>query len=217
MRGRGAIDALGLVTIALLVGVAPGAKAAETGESAATAEADTRALYEELSAPPGTAARGLVGLSVGGGLRFNNPYRLATQLGATAESVSATAPYLMLDAGFVFGRADGLQQGGFLGLSFALAGVSQAVFVPGYMLVYRGPSRWLVYGRAGPALVLAPDSNVGVEVAGGGAYFLTGGLGLALDVAGNLFYGASTWEKKYPVYPVLSASLGFIVDMELLP
>ncbi|MDI1444772.1 hypothetical protein [Polyangium sp. 6x1] len=182
-----------------------------------TAESRRALLYEALSAPPKGYVRALAGLSFGGGLRFNNPYRLATQLGATAESPSATAPYTTLMGALAFGPPDGLQHGGMLGLTFALSGVGQTVLTPGYVLMYRGPGRWLAYGRAGPEILLSPDPNVGLTAAGGGAFLLTGGLGLVLDVAGSLFYGASTWEKKYPAYPVLSASLGLIVDVEFLP
>ncbi len=181
-------------------------------------EADERrALYEKLSQPKTGYARVLLGLGFGGGLRFNNPYRLATQLGPTAESMSTTAPYTMLSAALTFGKPDGLQHGAFVGASFALSGVSQSVLVPAYMFVYRGPRRVLGYGRAGAAIVLSPDPNVGGEVALGGALFVTGGLGVVLDVTGNVFYGASTWQKTYPVYPVLSASLGLLVDLEILP
>jgi hypothetical protein len=196
------------------------AAAADEGAPAARQEdaAEARhALYEALSAPPKGYVRALAGLSFGGGLRFNNPYRLATQLGASAEAPSATAPYVTIMGALAFGPADGLQHGGSLGLSFALSGVGQTVLTPGYTLMYRGPGRLLGYGRAGPSILLSPDLNVGLEIAGGAAYFVTGGLGLVLDVAGNLFYGASTWEKKYPTYPVLSASLGVVVDVEFLP
>jgi hypothetical protein len=207
-----------LVTIGLVTVSAFDARADEPRAMGdAPAPPDRRALYKSLDAPPSGYARILAGLGFGGGFRFNNPYRLATQLGQTAASVSATAPFTTLSAALAFGRPDGLGHGGYLGLSFALSGVSQAVLAPGYILVYRGPGRLLGYGRAAPAFVLSPDTNVGAEVACGAAFFLTGGLGLALDVAGNLFYGASTWEKKYPVYPVLSASLGVLVDVELLP
>jgi len=185
-------------------------------EEANTAEA-RRALYEALSAKPKGYVRTLAGLSFGAGLRFNNPYRLATQLGASAESPSATAPFTTLMGAVAFGQPDGLQHGGMLQLSFALTGVGQTVLTPGYVLMYRGPGRLLAYGRAGPSILLSPDPNVGLEVGGGGAFFLTGGLGLVLDVAGSLFYGASTWEVKYPAYPVLSASLGLVLDVEFLP
>lgn len=176
-----------------------------------------QALLDRLNAPPGWDARFLVGLGAGGGLRFNNPYRLATQTGSTGESLSTTAPYVMLTTALAFGPADGLQHGGFLSFSFAQTGVDQTLFTPGYMVLYRGPSRWMGYARLGPAIVLSPQANVGGELALGGAFFLTGSFGVSLDLAGDLFYGASTWQKKYPAYPVVSATLGFIVDFEVLP
>lgn len=175
------------------------------------------ALLQQLSAPPRGYARVLAGIGVGSGLRFNNPYRLATQLGPTAESLSATSPYIMATGAVAFGAPDGLQHGAFASLSIALLGIDQAVLTPGYMLLYRGPSRLLGYARLGPAIVLSPQTNVGGEVAVGGVVFLTGGLGVSLDLAGNIFYGASTWEKKYPTYPVLSVTAGFVVDFEVLP
>ncbi|UQA56614.1 hypothetical protein [Polyangium aurulentum] len=173
--------------------------------------------YRALSGVPSASTHVVLGAHFGAGLRFNNPYRLSTQLGSTGESLSITAPYAMLTGGLTQGRPDGLQHGGALSVSFALSGVDQAVLTPAYLLLYRPGGRVLGYGRAGPAIVLSPDLNVGLEVAGGAAYFFTGALGLAVDVAGNLFYGAGTRDVKYAVYPVLSASLGLLVDLESLP
>ena len=47
----------------------------------------------------------------GEGLRFNNPYRLATPLGGDAESVSRTAPYVDIGFAATFGHPLGLQHG----------------------------------------------------------------------------------------------------------
>lgn len=175
------------------------------------------ALLEQLAAPRGRTAHVLVGLGAGAGIRFNNPYRLATQFGATGESLSAPPPYTMLTTAFTFGAPDGFQQGAFASLSVGLLGVSQAVFTPGYMLLYRGSSRLLAYARGGPAIVLSPQTSVGGELALGGAFFFTGSLGVSVDLASNIFYGASTWEKKYPLYPVVSVTAGLILDLEVLP
>src|SRR5438105_5034896 len=49
--------------------------------------------------------------SLGDGLRFNNPYRLATPLGDRAESVSRTAPYVDLGFAGFFGDPFGAQHG----------------------------------------------------------------------------------------------------------
>jgi hypothetical protein len=201
---------------ALLVPVLAALATAQSAD--ARADAGTSAAPDPSPAAPSRSyVRLLGGVSFGGGMRFNNPYRLATVLGRTAESVSATAPYAQISAGATFGPPDGLQHGGTLGLSFALAGVSQAVLAPGYLMLYRGPRSLLFYGRGGPAIVLSPNPNVGLEAGAGAAWFATGGVGLSLDVAGDLFYGAGTRDVKYAVYPVLSASLGLLVDLEVLP
>jgi len=210
---------LTLLTLGLLLSAESNAHALEPASTPpkALSPSERAALLEQLSAPPHGYARVLAGIGVGGGLRFNNPYRLATQFGTTGESLSATAPYIMLNAALAFGVPDGLQHGGFLSLSVALSGIDQAVLTPGYIMLYRGPSRLLGYARVGPAIVLSPQTNVGGEAAIGGVFFLTGTLGVSLDIAGNIFYGASTWEKKYPTYPVISATAGVVVDFEVLP
>jgi len=208
-----------LVTLGLLVSaesIADATEAAAAGPKGLS-PGEKAELFAKLSAPPKRYARILAGVGFGAGFRFNNPYRLATQLGPTAESLSTTAPYTMLTLAAAFGAPDGLQHGAFASISFALTGVDQAVFTPGYIMMYRGPHRFLGYVRGGPAIILSPQTNVGGELAVGGAFFLTGSLGLSLDLAGNIFYGASTWEKKYPTYPVFSATAGLIVDFEVLP
>jgi hypothetical protein len=65
--------------------------------------------------------------------------------------------------------------------------------------------------------VLNPDPNVGGELAFGGAYLLTAGLGLQAEIVGNIFYGAATWEKKITSIPMISLQAGLVVDFEVLP
>jgi hypothetical protein len=115
------------------------------------------------------------------------------------------------------GPANGFQHGAALRLSLALGGVPQQVLTPSYFVAYRGPHRAMGYGRLGPSIILAPDPNVGGELAVGGAYFLTAGLGLSAELVGDLYYGAATPERGYSVIPILSGQLGFIVDYEVLP
>ena len=153
----------------------------------------------------------------GRGFRFNNPYRLATPLGDTAESVSLTAPFWDLGFGLTFGDPYGLQHGGVAHLSVALAGVGQQAVSASYLLLWRSDTPWMAYGRVGPSVLLSPDANVGGELGVGGAYFITGGLGANVELIGNLFYGAGTYEAQYTVIPVLSFQAGFIMDYEVLP
>lgn len=156
-------------------------------------------------------------LELGRGFRFNNPYRLATQLGQTAQSVSLTAAYVDLGLGLAYGAPDGLQHGGALHASFALAGVGQAVLTPTYLLAYRGPNPFLAYGRVGPSIILTPDPTVGGELAGGFAWFLTGKIAIAAEVVFDLYYGAGTYDVGVATYPILSGQLGLLIDHELLP
>ena len=156
-------------------------------------------------------------LELGRGLRFNNPYRLSTELGKTAQSVSLTPSYLDLGLGGTYGAPDGLQHGGSLHASFALAGVPQITLTPAYLVAYRGPRSFLVYGRLGPSIVLMPDPTIGGEVAGGFAWFLTGKVAIAAELVFDLYYGAGTHDVGVAAYPILSGQLGLLIDHELLP
>jgi len=197
-------------TLAALIALAAPARAEQPPAQ------DTSAL-RELSRPPGRDMRFFGSLAFGRGIRFNNPYRLATELGASAESLSATAPYLDLGTAVAFGAPDGIQHGGALHLSIALAGVSQQVLTPSYLLAYRGPRRFLAYGRLGPSFVLTPDPTFGGELAGGFAWFLTSRIGVSGEAIFDIFYGAGTPRKGITTYPILSGQLGLLVDYEVLP
>jgi hypothetical protein len=153
---------------------------------------------------------------VGDGLRFNNPYRLATPLGKDAESVSRTAAYTDFGLAATMGAPSGVQHGISLRCSIGLEGVRQSVLVPAYF----GWRRWrslAVYGRAGAAVVLSPDTTWGLEAGAGGVWFARAGIGLAAELVGDVFYGAGTREVATPAYPVLSAQLGAVVAYEVLP
>ncbi|MFO0758289.1 MAG: hypothetical protein U0359_17475 [Byssovorax sp.] len=154
---------------------------------------------------------------IGKGLRFNNPYRLATQLGDTPESLSLTATYLDLGAAFTLGEAHGLEHGAALHLTFALAGVPQQVLTPTYVLGYRPSARMFAYGRVGPSIVLSPDPTFGAELDGGFAYFVTSRVAVAGELCFDLYYGAGTPERGVIAYPILSGQLGLLVDYEVLP
>jgi hypothetical protein len=153
---------------------------------------------------------------VGEGLRFNNPYRLATPLGSDAESVSLTAPYLDIGLAATFGNPLGLQHGGALRVSTALHGVGQVVTTPSY-LAWRRWRSLALYGRAGMPIVLTPDVTWGLEAGVGGTWFFLGGIGIAAEVVGDVFYGAGTRDKATVTYPVLIGQLGLVIAYEVLP
>jgi hypothetical protein len=157
-------------------------------------------------------------VSLGKGLRFNNPYRLSTPLGKTAESVSSTATYYDLGLGAVRGAPGGLMHGAVLHLSIAAQGIPQEVLSLSYVGLERvGTGRTLLYGRAGIPVVLQPDLGGGVEAAFGAAFMISAGLGVQGELVGSLFYGAGTAERSVTTIPILSAQLGLFVDYEVLP
>lgn len=197
--------------VVALICAAPGrARAADEADPANVAK------LRRLSGPPGGYYRVLGSFGFGEGLRFNNPYRLQTQLGYDAESVSATASYVDFGIAASFGRPDGIQKGVALHVSWALTGISQQVFTPSYQMLYR-KGRVLGYGRFGTPLLLSPDPNVGFELAGGVGFFVTAGIAISGELVGDLFYGAGTREVRYAVYPILSGQLGVLIDYEVLP
>lgn len=207
---------LSALSVSLLCSTAARAIAAEAGAPSAEQGADAAAL-ERLSGPPRGYARVVMTLAFGDGVRLNNPYRLQTQLGATAESPSLTAPYMDIGAAVALGAPNGLQHGAALRLSHALSGVSQDVLTPSYFAAYRGSRRVLGFGRLGAPIILSPDAGVGAEIGAGLGYFLTGKVGVFGEVVGDLFYGAGTFDVKYAVYPIVSAQLGLVIDAEILP
>lgn len=194
------------------------ALAASPGGEGAAGEAPPADPLAALRAPPSLTYQIFGSLFFGDGFRFNNPYRLKTQLGESAKTVSVTAPYVDFGIGFTLGNGLGLQHGIALDMSVALSGVGQAVLSPAYLATYRSRSgRFLGYGRLGPALILSPDANFGAELAAGAAVFVTAELAFTAQVVGDLFYGAATREVGYPVYPIVSLQLGLLYDREVLP
>jgi hypothetical protein len=153
---------------------------------------------------------------VGEGIRFNNPYRLATPLGSDAESLSRTAPYVDLGLAATFGHPLGFQHGVTLRTSIAITGVDQVVLTPSYF-VWRRWKALAVSGRAGTPIVLTPDVTWGLEAGLGATYFFLGGIGVSAELVGDVFYGAGTLQHATTTYPVLSGQLGFVIAYEVLP
>jgi hypothetical protein len=166
---------------------------------------------------PGAYARLFATAATGFGFRFNNPYRLSTQLADDASSVSITAPFLDFAAAVTLGNPDGVQHGASFHVGSSLSGVVQPFVTPSYVLAYRASLPVLLYGRLGTPIVLAPDVNVGGELAASVSYFFGAGLGLTSELVFDLFYGAATLEQQYSVIPVLALQIGVIADYEFLP
>lgn len=204
MRSRP--SALACVVLASSLGAAADARADETSASVHVDPFETKPGYAQFFA---TALGGV-------GFRFNNPFRLATPLGDDAESVSRTAPFVDLGLAATFGDPLGLQHGVTVRTAVPLSGISQVVVVPSY-LAYRRRGAFALWGRAGVPLVLSREATWGLEGAVGSAFFLRGGVGLAAEVVGDVFYGAGTQEARVTSYPMLSGQFGVIVAYEVLP
>jgi len=204
----------------LPVGRAPAGDAGAGDTEARKVAEDERRLLARLRAlreAPGGSGHLVGSLGIGKGLRFNNPFRLATQLGEDAASASLTATYLDLGLAATYGAEGGLQHGAALHLGGALQGISQAFVTPTYLVTHRLDPRWVVLGRAGPSFLFTPDPNVGGELAAGAMLFATAGLGVSAEALFDLFYGAATLDAVATLHPILSLQLGLVVDLEVLP
>jgi hypothetical protein len=151
----------------------------------------------------------------GDGLRFNNPYRLATVLGSDARSLSRTSSYAEVGVAIAIGDPSYAANGLAVRVSIALEGTRQSILTPSYLILRRmGP--WAAYARAGVPLVLTPDVTWGFEGAAGGIWFARAGIGIATEFVGDVFYGAGIREVATPAYPVLSAQAGLWLSWEAM-
>lgn len=154
----------------------------------------------------------LAALSVGKGLRFNNPYRLATPLGDTAESVSLSATYLDASLGILLPAVPRFEHGPALDVLLALDGIGQLGMTPSYLLLFEPNPRFGLRGRLGLPVVVAPDASLGLE-AGLGAQVPVGyGFGVTGELVGSLFFGAATEQKSLTTIPMLAFQLGVCFD-----
>lgn len=162
--------------------------------------------------PLGFYARTFGELSLGKGVRTNNPYRLGT-----TDSVGLTATYLDLGVGIAFGPPDGPEHGARFSLVSALDGIGQEVVSISYVALLPLGEHALVRGRAGLPIVLNPDSTVGLEAGLGASWLFTGGVGATAELVGSLFYGAATPERATTTIPVIALQVGAWFDFEVLP
>lgn len=156
---------------------------------------------------PAESPRAVATLSVGRGLRLNNPYRLATPLGDSAESLSLSATYLDLGLGMLFAD-DGFHHGPSLSGALALQGIGQLVLTPSYLGELEVGRAWVLRGRLGLPLVVTPDTTVGMEAAVGSRLGVAYGLGLIAELVGSVFFGAATEERSVTTIPVIALQVG---------
>lgn len=211
----GLIGLIGVV-ILLLPASAHGQAGGSGGEPAPPPGSDRAAA--SLTMPPlGSYARLLGGMALGRGVRLNNPFRLSTQLGDTAESLSLTATYADAFVGAAFGDPSGLEHGVAVHGAMAIDGIAQEVVTPGYLALLPVARRWVLTGRLGLPIVIEPDANVGYELAVGALVWLSASWGLGAEAIGTVFQGAGTPETGSTVIPIVSLQLGGVYQFEVLP
>lgn len=178
------------------------------------------AAEQRASAAAGSAAsrslRLLAAVSVGKGLRFNNPYRLATPLGDTAESVSLSATYLDLALAALLPAVPLVEHGLSLDVLLALDGIGQLGLTPSYLLLFEPRRSLALRGRLGLPLVVAPDSSIGLEAGVGAQLPLGHGFGFVGELVGTVFFGAATEQRSVTTIPMLALQLGLCFDQRVL-
>lgn len=156
-------------------------------------------------------------VGAGKALRFNNPFRLQTQLGESAQSLSATATTLELKLGAVVGDPFGWHHGLSIAVAVAVEGVPQQVVSPAYQFaVPLGTQLWW-RGHVGPAIVTQPDTNVGLEAGLQLLGLVRAGIAPYLGVVYAQYWGAATDQTQASVIPILGAQAGVSVIYEVLP
>jgi hypothetical protein len=156
-------------------------------------------------------------LSLGRGLRMNNPYRLERVLGDSPKGLSLSALYLDLGAGYLIGNPERIEHGPSANFSVALTGIRQEVLTPGYRALTRLSSLWSTSLRLGVPIVLEPDLGAGVELGVAGILRFLGGAAAYAELIGSLFFGAATYDADISVIPMVSLQVGIWMDYEVLP
>lgn len=196
LGGRGRCGVVGVACASVLASLV----------SARDAAADERGPYVHLFGA----------LTAGEALRFNNPYRLSTQLGQTGRSVSLAAPYVDFAGAALVGSPTFLHHGVHVHLSTALTGISQSVLAPSYITALRRRD-FTVYARFGAPIVLGPQTTTGLELGIGGLYYLRSGFALTAELGESAFYGAATREVAATLIPLTYLQAGVAIDFEVLP
>lgn len=214
---RGACSPPAAFAVSLLVGCGSSLWArAARAQSPPQGEGASLAGGGSVAPVAATPVTGQLSVSVGRGLRFNNPYRLSTPLGDTAESVSVAATYLDLGAAVLFGSRR-FRHGFSLGGDVALQGIAQVVMTPSWLAQF-GVSEVLgVQGRVGVPIVVAPDTTSGLEAALGSSLVTEHGLGALVELVGSVYFGAGTDQTSITSIPLLSLQVGLFFEHEVLP
>jgi hypothetical protein len=158
-----------------------------------------------------------VDIGGGGGLRLNNPFRLQTPLGDSAESLSLTAPTLDVRAAVLLGDPFGAHHGLSVSTAIAMQGVPQQVVTPAYQFAWQLGARFWWRAHLGASIVTQPDVNLGVEAGSGLAVMVRAGLGVQLGLVYAHYLGAALDQTEATSIPIVGGQVGITAIYEVLP
>jgi hypothetical protein len=215
-----------LARAAALVVVAAGLTFADPGAAAAQLDDERppgvggdeeESDEEEGPAPEVMPMRILASVGAGSMIRIVN------DLSLSQERIGPS--FLDLAGSYVFAGAGIFRHGATLAISTNLNGegppppddngidpVTQWTFTPSYLAYLRFSDDFVLAGRAGFNLTVAPYFVPGVEVSAAATYLFTAGLGAYAEVSGNLSFGVAPEPS-----PTASVELGLMIDYEVLP
>lgn len=140
--------------------------------------------------------------------------------------------YIDLFGAFVLGGTGSWRHGLGFGLSTNLTGDGdqsrgvdggdQLGIAPAYLAYFRFGWDLVVTGKVSVPTVLHLGGDTdgvvpGLELGGGGAYFLTAGAGLYGEISVSAFLGGEAGDRSVTVHPIASVEAGIVLDYEVLP
>jgi len=155
-------------------------------------------------------------VEVGGGLSL----RIVQNIDYAQER--AAPGFVDVFGAFVFGTGSVLRHGVGLSMSLNVSGDGsvdvgvdpgqQFVLGPAYLAYLRFDPDLVLTGKVLALFAVTPGLAPGVELALGGSYLVTAGLGPYVELSTSLYLGEAN-----TVHPIASAEIGLFVDYEVLP
>jgi hypothetical protein len=206
-------------TAACLSLAAPDRAAAQLDDERPPGLGDSQEEADEEEGPaPEVMPMRILG-SVGAGSML----RIINDLSLSQERIGPS--FLDIAGSYVFAGAGLFRHGATLAISTNLNGegppppddngidpVTQWTLTPSYLAYLRFNDDFVLSGRAGVNLTVAPYFVPGIEVSAGATYLFTAGLGAYAEVSANVSFGVAPEPS-----PTASVELGLMIDYEVLP
>jgi hypothetical protein len=162
-------------------------------------------------------------LRILGSVGAGSMLRIVNDLSLSQERIGPS--FLDIAGSVVFAGAGVFRHGATLAISTNLNGegppppddngidpVTQWTLTPSYLAYLRFSDDFVLSGRAGVNLTIAPYFVPGVEASAAATYLFTAGLGAYAEVSANLSFGVAPEPS-----PTASVELGLMIDYEVLP